>query len=63
MGDDARELIRYHADGKVGVVTIDRPEKRNAMTYTMLRDFIETEPPACLEFFRHPPDECPVAFD
>ncbi len=36
------ELIRYHVDGKVGVVTIDRPEKRNAMTYAMLGDFIET---------------------
>jgi enoyl-CoA hydratase/carnithine racemase len=39
---DERELIRYHVDGKVGVVTIDRPEKRNAMTYAMLGDFIET---------------------
>ena len=37
-----RELIRYHVDGKVGVITIDRPEKRNAMTYAMLGDFIET---------------------
>ncbi len=42
MSDDARELIRYHADGRVGVVTIDRPEKRNAMTYAMLGEFIET---------------------
>ena len=42
MADDARELIRYHVEGKVGVVTIDRPEKRNAMTYAMLGDFIET---------------------
>ena len=42
MGDDARELIRYHAEGKVGVITIDRPEKRNAMTYAMLGEFIET---------------------
>ena len=39
---DERELIRYHVEGKVGVVTIDRPEKRNAMTYAMLGDFIET---------------------
>jgi enoyl-CoA hydratase len=38
----ARELIRYHRVGKVGVVTIDRPEKRNAMTYAMLGQFIET---------------------
>jgi len=37
-----RELIRYHVEGKVGVVTIDRPEKRNAMTYAMLGDFIDT---------------------
>ena len=42
MADDARELIRYHAEGRVGVVTIDRPEKRNAMTYSMLGEFIET---------------------
>ena len=42
MADDARELIRYHAEGKVGVITIDRPEKRNAMTYAMLGEFIET---------------------
>ena len=34
------EHIRYHVDGKVGTITIDRPEKRNAMTYAMLRDFI-----------------------
>ncbi len=37
-----RELIRYHVEGNVGVITIDRPEKRNAMTYTMLGEFIET---------------------
>ena len=42
MGDDVRQLIRYQAEGKVGVITIDRPEKRNAMTYAMLGDFIET---------------------
>ena len=42
MADDERELIRYHVEGRVGVVTIDRPEKRNAMTYAMLADFIET---------------------
>ncbi len=42
MSDDARELIRYHVEGKVGVITIDRPEKRNAMTYAMLGEFIET---------------------
>jgi len=35
------EHIRYEADGKIGVVTIDRPEKRNAMTYAILGEFIE----------------------
>jgi enoyl-CoA hydratase/carnithine racemase len=34
------EHIRYQTDGKVGTITIDRPQKRNAMTYAMLRDFI-----------------------
>jgi enoyl-CoA hydratase len=33
--------ISYRTDGKVGTITIDRPEKRNAMTYRMLRDFID----------------------
>lgn len=42
MADGERELIRYHVEGRVGVVTIDRPEKRNAMTYAMLAEFIET---------------------
>lgn len=42
MNEGAHEHIRYHVDGKVGVVTIDRPEKRNAMTYAMLGQFIET---------------------
>jgi enoyl-CoA hydratase len=41
MAEDGRELIRYQVEGKVGVITIDRPEKRNAMTYAMLGDFIE----------------------
>jgi enoyl-CoA hydratase/carnithine racemase len=41
MSEAERELIRYHVEGKVGVVTIDRPEKRNAMTYAMLADFID----------------------
>ena len=36
------EHIRYETEGKVGTITIDRPEKRNAMTYAMLRDFIAT---------------------
>jgi enoyl-CoA hydratase len=42
MADGERELIRYHVEGKVGVITIDRPDKRNAMTYAMLGDFIAT---------------------
>ena len=41
MADAERELIRYHVEGKVGVITIDRPEKRNAMTYAMLSGFID----------------------
>jgi enoyl-CoA hydratase/carnithine racemase len=42
MSTASGEHIRYEAHGKVGVVTIDRPEKRNAMTYAMLGEFIET---------------------
>jgi enoyl-CoA hydratase len=34
--------IRYHVDDGVGTITIDRPEKRNAMTFAMLGEFIET---------------------
>jgi enoyl-CoA hydratase len=34
------EFLRYEVDGLVGTITIDRPEKRNAMTYAMLGDFI-----------------------
>jgi enoyl-CoA hydratase/carnithine racemase len=35
--------IRYEVDEeRIGTITIDRPEKRNAMTYTVLRDFIAT---------------------
>lgn len=33
--------IRYHIDERVGIVTIDRPEKRNAMSYEALREFTE----------------------
>ncbi|MGA1755052.1 MAG: enoyl-CoA hydratase/isomerase family protein [Ilumatobacteraceae bacterium] len=32
--------IRYERDGRVGTITIDRPEKKNAMTFVMLGDFI-----------------------
>jgi enoyl-CoA hydratase/carnithine racemase len=31
--------IRYDVTGNIGTITIDRPEKRNAMTYAMLGDF------------------------
>jgi enoyl-CoA hydratase/carnithine racemase len=35
--------IRYEVDDeRIGVITIDRPEKRNAMSYPVLRDFIAT---------------------
>jgi enoyl-CoA hydratase/carnithine racemase len=33
------DAIRYDADGPVAVIAIDRPEKRNAMTYAMLERF------------------------
>lgn len=36
------EHIRYAADETVGTITIDRPAKRNAMTFAMLGEFIET---------------------
>jgi enoyl-CoA hydratase len=36
------DLIRYETDGAVGIVTINRPEKRNAMTYAMLGEFLES---------------------
>jgi enoyl-CoA hydratase/carnithine racemase len=31
--------IRYDVDDRIVTITIDRPEKRNAMTYAVLRDF------------------------
>ena len=36
------EHIRYQVDDRVATITIDRPEKRNAMTYAVLADFIQT---------------------
>jgi len=33
--------IRYERDGRVGTITIDRPEKKNAMTFALLFEFIE----------------------
>jgi len=35
------EHLHYDATGGVATVTIDRPEKRNAMTFAMLATFIE----------------------
>ena len=35
------DLIRYETDGAIGIVTINRPDKRNAMTYAMLGEFLE----------------------
>jgi enoyl-CoA hydratase len=32
--------IRYEVDGGIALVTIDRPEKRNAMTYAVLGEFL-----------------------
>ena len=34
--------IRYEVSESIGTITIDRPEKRNAMTYALLNDFIDT---------------------
>src|SRR3954447_4807113 len=36
------DLIRYEVDGGIATITIDRPEKKGAMTYAMLGDFIAT---------------------
>jgi enoyl-CoA hydratase len=35
------EHIKYSRDGKIGTITIDRPAKKNAMTFAILFDFIE----------------------
>jgi enoyl-CoA hydratase/carnithine racemase len=34
--------IRYEVAGAVATITIDRPEKRNAMTYAVLGEFLDT---------------------
>ena len=40
---DLDAVIRYEVDEEgIGTITIDRPEKRNAMTYAMLGRFIAT---------------------
>jgi 2-(1,2-epoxy-1,2-dihydrophenyl)acetyl-CoA isomerase len=36
------ELIRCEIEDGIAIVRIDRPEKRNAMTYEMLSDFVST---------------------
>jgi enoyl-CoA hydratase/carnithine racemase len=33
--------IRYDVDGGIATITIDRPEKKNAMTYAMLEEFLD----------------------
>lgn len=33
------EFIRYEVEGQIATIRIDRPEKRNAMTWAMLSDF------------------------
>lgn len=33
------EAVRYHADGAVGVITLDRPDNRNSMTPELLDAF------------------------
>jgi enoyl-CoA hydratase/carnithine racemase len=35
------QLIRYEVSDGIGTITIDRPAKRNAMTYAMLGEFLE----------------------
>ncbi len=35
-------MIRYEVTDRIATITIDRPEKRNAMTFAMLGDFIAT---------------------
>jgi enoyl-CoA hydratase/carnithine racemase len=35
------EFIQYTVDGQIGTITIDRPTKRNAITYAMLSDLIK----------------------
>lgn len=34
--------ISYSRQGRVGTITIDRPEKKNAMTFAILGEFIQT---------------------
>src|SRR5687767_3133882 len=41
-GAHVTDHIFYDVEDGIATITIDRPEKRNAMTYEMLTDFIET---------------------
>ncbi len=34
--------IRYQVEGAIATITIDRPEKRNAMTFALLGQFLDT---------------------
>ena len=36
------EHIRYEVDSAIATITIDRPERRGAMTFAMLGDFLDT---------------------
>ena len=38
---DPMSNIRYEVDDGVAIITIDRPEKRNAMTYAVLGEFFQ----------------------
>jgi enoyl-CoA hydratase len=35
------EHLRYEADGRIGTITIDRPAKKNAMTFAILAEFLD----------------------
>lgn len=35
------DLVRYEVEDQIALITINRPEKRNAMTYAMLADFTQ----------------------
>src|SRR6185312_12370925 len=35
------QAVRYHAEGTVGVITLDRPDNRNSMTPELLDAFVE----------------------
>ena len=37
------EFIRYEVTDSLAVITIDRPGKRNAMTFAMLEEWFEVE--------------------